>query len=278
VIALRADHRLDVLLEVAGLARSTFFYHQARLDRPDPHAELKEAVTATFEENRRRGHRVVHRALRKAGWRIAKKTVLKLMRELDLVCLIRRRRRYVSYQGEVGKIADNVLNREFTAPAPNQKWVTDVTEFRVGDRKVYLSPVMDLFDRQIISYAVGTSPNLELTNSSLRDALATVGEGQAPLVHSDQGFQYQHKSWRRLLTDAGATQSMSRKANCHDNAVIESFFGHLKEEMFHHTRYLSVEALTIALDDYITWFNTSRGHTHCEGLSPVQYRTQTLAA
>lgn len=278
MIALRADHCFETLLEIAGLARSTFFYNQARLALPDPQAGLKEAITAAFEENRRRGHRVVHRALCEAGWRIAKKTVLKLMRELDLVCLIRRRRRYVSYQGEVGKIADNVLNREFTATAPNQKWVTDVTEFRVGDRKVYLSPVMDLFDRQIISYAVGTSPTLELTNSSLRDALATVGEGQAPLVHSDQGFQYQHRSWRHLLSTAGATQSMSRKANCHDNAVIESFFGHLKEEMFHHTRYLSVEALTIALDDYITWFNTGRGHTHCEGLSPAQYRTQTLAA
>jgi len=278
VIALRAEHRLEVLLEVAGLARSTFFYHQARLDRPDPHAELKAAITTAFDASRRRGHRVVHRALRKAGWRVAKKTVLKLMRELGLVCLIRRRRRYNSYQGEVGKIADNVLAREFTATGPNQKWVTDVTEFRINDRKVYLSAVMDLFNRQIISSAVSTSPNLELTNSSLRDALATLEPGQTPLVHSDQGFQYQHATWRCLLVQAGATQSMSRKANCHDNAVIESFFGHLKEEMFHHTRYLSVEAFTTALDDYITWFNTDREHTHCEGLSPVQYRAQTLAA
>lgn len=278
MIDLRAKHRLDVLIEIAGLARSTFFYHQARLDRPDPHSELKTAITTTFAENRRRGHRVVHRELRKSGWRVAKKTVLKLMRELGLVCPIRRRRRYVSYQGEVGKVADNVLARDFTATAPNQKWVTDVTEFRISDRKIYFSPVMDLFDRQIISYAVSASPTLELTTASLREALATLEEGQAPLVHSDQGFQYQHRSWRRLLSNAGARQSMSRKANCHDNAVIESFFGHLKEEMFHHTRYLSIEAFTTALEDYITWFNTSRGHTHCEGLSPVQYRTQTLAA
>ena len=278
VLSLKAEHCLEHLLAAAGLARSTFFYHQARLGRPDPQATLKEAITATFEDNRRRGHRVVHRDLRKAGWQVAKKTVLKLMRELGLVCLIRRRRRYVSYQGDVGRIADNVLNREFTATAPNQKWVTDVTEFRICDRKVYLSPIMDLFDRQIISYSVGTSPNLNLTNSCLRDALATLGEDQAPLVHSDQGFQYQHPSWRRLLSTAGATPSMSRKANCYDNAVIESFFGHLKEEMFHHTRHLSIEAFTTALDDYITWYNTRRGHTHCEGLSPAQYRTQTLAA
>lgn len=188
------------------------------------------------------------------------------MRELGLVCLIRRRRRYDSYRGETGKVAENVLDRELTASAPNQKWVTDVTEFRVADRKVYLSPVMDLFERQIISYAVSSSPNLELTNSSLREALAMLEPGQAPLVHSDQVFQYQQVSWRQLLAVAGATQSMSRN------------LGHLKEEMFHHTRYLSVEAFTTALEDYITAFNTARGHTRCEGLSPVQYRAQTLAA
>lgn len=278
VIAVKAEHRLEVLLEVARLARSTFFHHQARLARPDPQAELKAAITTVFETNRRRGHRSLHRELRNSGWRVAKKTVLELMRELGLVCLIRRRRRYDSYRGETGKVADNVLDQDFTASAPNQKWATDVTEFAIADRKVYLSPVMDLFDRQIISYAVSTSPNLELTNSSLREALATLEPGQAPLVHSDQGFQYQHVSWRQLLAGAGATQSMSRKANCHDNAVIESFFGHLKEEMFHHTRYLSVEAFTTALANYITWFNTARGHTRCEGLSPVQYRAQALAA
>ncbi|WP_229680603.1 IS3 family transposase [Saccharopolyspora thermophila] len=267
-----------MLLEVAGLARSTFFYHQARAGRPDVHAELKTAITAAFQAGRRRGHRVVHQDLRKAGWRVAKKTVLRLMRELNLACPIRRRRRFSSYRGTTGEVADNVLNRQFTASAPNEKWVTDVTEFRINDRKVYFSPVMDLFDRQIIAYSVGTSPNLELTTSSLRDALGTLKAGQTPLVHSDQGFQYQHRSWRTLLAAAGATQSMSRKGNCLDNAVIESFFGHVKEELFHHTRYLTVEAFTTALKDYITWFNTTRGHTHCQGLSPVQYRAQTLAA
>ncbi|MEU6270794.1 IS3 family transposase, partial [Saccharopolyspora shandongensis] len=226
VIAVKAEHRLEALLEAAGLARSTFFYHQARLARPDPRAELKAAITTIFEENKKRyGHRGIHRELRNNGWRVAKKTVLKLMRELGLACPVRRRRRYNSYRGEAGTIAENLLNRDFTASAPNEKWVTDVTEFAIADRKVYLSPVMDLFDRQIIAYSVSTSPNLALTNSSLRDALATLEPGQTPLVHSDQGFQYQHRSWRRLLADAGATQSMSRKANCHDNAVIESFFG-----------------------------------------------------
>ena len=279
LIALKADFPLPVLLQVAGLARSTFFYHQARLQAPDPQAALKAALTGIFTTNRARyGHRRIHIELLKQGWTVAKKTVLKLMRSLGLVCKVRRKKRYNSYQGEQGGTAPNVLNRKFDADAPNQKWVTDVTEFSVGDRRLYLSPVMDLFDRQIISYTVGSSPNLELTNTSLREALATLEDGQQPLVHSDQGFQYRHVTWRVLLEGAGAVQSMSRKGNCYDNAVMENFFGHLKEELFHHARFLSIDALAPALREYIQWYNTERISTKLQGLSPAQYRAQTLAA
>jgi putative transposase len=266
-------------LDVAGLARSTFFYHQARLQAPDPKEKLKAAVTEIFETNHNRyGHRRIHIELVKQGWSVAKKTVLKLMQELGLDCKVRRRKRYNSYRGEQGAVAPNVLNREFEADAPNQKWVTDVTEFSVGDRKLYLSPVMDLFDRQIISYSLGLSPNLALTNDSLREALTCLQPGQQPLVHSDQGFQYRHASWRTLIEGAGAVQSMSRKGNCYDNAVMENFFGHLKEEMFHRVRFISTDALETALNEYIRWYNTDRISTKLEGLSPVQYRAQALAA
>ncbi|WP_371818305.1 IS3 family transposase [Pseudarthrobacter sp. C4D7] len=279
LIALKADFPLPVLLQAAALARSTFFYHQARIQGADPQEAIKAAVREIFEKNHGRyGHRRVHTELVKQGWTVAKKTVLKLMRSLDLVCKVRRKKRYNSYQGGQGRVAPNVLNREFEADAPNRKWVTDVTEFSVGDRKLYLSPVMDLFDRQIISYSISPSPNLELTNSSLRQALACLEEGQQPLVHSDQGFQYQHVSWRKLLQEASASQSMSRKGNCYDNAVMENFFGHLKEELFHHVRYLSTDALTAALHEYIHWYNTERISTKLKDLSPVQYRTQALAA
>lgn len=200
------------------------------------------------------------------------------MRSLQLLCKVRRRKRYNSYQGGQGRIAPNLLNRQFQADAPNQKWVTDVTEFSVGDRKLYLSPVMDLFDRQIISHAISTSPNLALTNGSLKQALASLKPGQHPLVHSDQGIHYQHLTWRTLLKGAGAVQSMSRKGNCYDNAVMENFFGHLKEELFHHVRFLSTEALATALNEYIHWYNNERISTKLKGLSPVQYRAQTLAA
>lgn len=208
---------------------------------------------------------------------MAKKTVLMLMRGLGLICLVRQRR-YRSYRGEVGTIAANLLNRDFRAAAPNQKWVTDVTEFRVGEQKVYLSPIMDLFDRQIIAWSVGVSPTLELTNRALQQALATLPEGQTLLVHSDQGFQYQHRSWQSLLAAAGATPSMSRKGNCLDNAVMESFFGHLKEELFNHTSFTDTQAFITSVHAYINWYNTERISTHRQGLSPVQYRTQALAA
>jgi putative transposase len=279
IATLKADYPLAVLLQVAGLARSTFFYHQARLDRPDPHAELKTAITEAFTAaHGRYGHRRVHTVLTRDGRQVAKKTVLKLMNALGLVCRVRRARRYRSWIGQTGTIAANVLDRQFSASAPDTKWVTDVTEFRIGASKVYLSPVIDLFDRSVVAYTCGPSPSVELTSSALRAAIAALPADARPLVHSDQGFQYQHASWRALLDDAGLTQSMSRRATCLDNAMAENFFGHLKEELFHHNRFDTVEEFTAALRDYIDWYNTTRISTTLKGLSPVEYRAQALAA
>lgn len=278
VSALRATCRFTSLLKIAGLARATFFYHQARATTPDPQAELKVVIQRLFTAaHGRYGHRRLHARLVDDGWRVAKKTVLKLMWQLGLVCLVRRRR-YVSYRGQIGAVAPNLLNRNVTTTAPNQKWVTDVTEFRVGDQKVYLAPMMDLFDRQIIAYTVGIAPTIELTNSTLRQALATLPDGQRPVVHSDQGFHYQHGSWRTMLATVGAIPSMSRKGNCLDNAVMENFFGHLKEEMFHHDRYADRDDLMQAIHAYIVWYNTERISIRLQGMSPVQYRIHALAA
>jgi putative transposase len=278
VVTLKAEHSLTDLLKAAGLARSTFFYHQANRHAEDKHAALKAEIRRIFDRfGGRYGHRRVHDRLRRAGWQVSKKTVLKLMRALGLRCEIRRKKRYNSFRGEIGKVAPNLLERDFTTTGPNQKWVTDVTEFRAGDRKVSLSTVMDLFGREIIGHSVGTSPSLELTNRSLRQALKRLEPGHEPIVHSDQGFQYQHASWRKLL-NGRAVQSMSRKGNCLDNAVMESFFGHLKDELYCNTTYLTVDALTAAIGAYIAWFNTERSHSTLKGLSPVQHRTQALAA
>ena len=278
IVSLKADHKLTDLLTAAGLARSTLFYHQARLACPDPQADLKAALREIFEASRHRfGHRRVWGQLRAQGRIVTKKTVLKYMRELGLKCQIRRKR-FRSFKGEAGTTFPNLLQRDFTTTGPNQKWVTDVTEFHLGHEKVYLSAVMDLFDRQIIGAAISRSPNLALTNRSLQQAVDTLREGQHPIVHSDQGFQYQHKSWRAILDRAGATGSMSRRGNCLDNAVIESFFGHLKDELFCSTTIDTPSQLVTELTDYLTWFNHHRPHDNNKGLPPAQYREQTLAA
>lgn len=278
VAACKAEHALRTLLQIAGLARSTFFYHQARSRRPARDADLAAAVEREFTaQHGKYGHRQILTALRGRGWRVAKKTVLAAMRRQGLRCHVRRAKRYSSYPGEEGQIAPNLLNRDFTAAAPNEKWVTDITEFRVGDHKLYLSPVMDLFDRQVIAYRMGTSPDLALTNESLRDAFRSAPDA-TPLVHSDHGMHYRHRSWRRILATHHATQSMSRKATCYDNAIIENFFGQLKTEMFYPTRFATIADLTTAIEEHITWYNTVRTSTRLEGMSPVNYRAHTLAA
>jgi putative transposase len=278
VCDLKADHRLSVLLAVAGLARSTFFYHQARMDRPDPKAEVNAEIRTIFAQAKGRyGHRRIHRELKASGRQIAKKTVLKQMQVLGLVCQVRRRKRFTTYRGEHGTTAPNRLNRRFTASTPNQTWVTDITEFRIGEERLYLSPVMDLFDRQIIAYTLDRSPNLTLTNDAMRQALATLPPDHHPLVHSDQGFQYQHRTWQALLAAAGATPSMSRKGNCFDNAVIESFFGHLKSELFLDC-FTRIDVLALAIHDYLHWYNHDRTSATLNGLSPIDYRRQARVA
>ena len=279
VSSLKAEHPLPVLLEAAGLARSTYFYHQARINRPDPQSELKDAIREAFAQARGRyGHRRIHTMLTRQGWVVAKKTVLALMRKLHLVCKVRKRRLYNSYKGRMGKVAPNVLKRDFNASAPGQKLVTDVTEFHLPDGRLYLSPVIDLFDRSVIAFTMGPSPTLDLTNDSLRAALKTLPREQKPIVHSDQGGNYQHRSWGKLLAKAGATQSMSRKGNCLDNAVAENFFGHLKTELFHGETFNTRDELAREIHEYIHWYNHERISTALKGLSPVQYRTQALAA
>jgi putative transposase len=280
IATLKAQFPLPVLLMAAGLARSTYFYHQARLDRPDPHAELKIEITEEFQAaHGRYGHRRVHEALTGRGRRVAKKTVLKLMDTLGLRCHVRRRRRsYQAWSGQPATAAPNILDRQFTATEPNTKWVTDITEFRVGDRKLYLSPVIDLFDRSIITHSCGPAPTMDLVNTALRTAITTLHPGQRPLVHSDQGLHYLHPTWRKILRDAGLPQSMSRRGNCLDNAMAENFFGHLKTELFHHTTFDTTAELTTALDDYIDWYNTTRINSALGGLSPAQYRAHALTA
>nr|VDG61841.1 transposase IS861 orfB [Streptococcus thermophilus] len=277
IVILKSQHRLEYLLDAAGMPRSTFFYHQKRLSEPDKHAVLKHAIRESFERNKHRyGYRRVLLDLRNEGWVVNHKVVYKLMREMGLRAKIRQRRRYVSYAGTISHIAENKLDRKFSPDTPNTAFVSDVTEFRVAGRKVYLSPVMDLFDRSIVAHTVATSPSTAFTAASLTKAIAACAPEPGWMMHTDQGFQYQHVSWRDLIDDNGGVQSMSRKANCYDNAVMENFFGHVKTEMYHGEVFDTIEDFNQAIDDYIEWYNTKRVQQRLKGLTPTQYRNQAL--
>ncbi len=261
------------------MARSTYFYHQARLNQPDKYAQLKEAIIKVFTDAKHRyGYRRVLAQLRKQGWQVNHKLVFKLMNQMGLKSKARPRRKYNSYKGEVNAIADNVLDREFTPDTPNSAWVSDVTEFRVAGRKVYLSPIMDLYDRTILAHELSLSPNTAFTAKSLRDAISWHTPAAGLIVHTDQGFQYQHNSWKKLIEGTNGVQSMSRKGNCYDNAVMENFFGHLKSEMFHGETFASIEEFCQAVDDYIFWYNNIRLQQRIKDLAPMQYRNQALEA
>ena len=199
------------------------------------------------------------------------------MVKLQLVPIVRRKRKYSSYKGTVGKIAKNIVERDFDADKPNTKWYTDVTEFNLRGEKIYLSPILDGFNQEIISHNISKSPNLEQINDMLNKAFNNKNlEGL--IFHSDQGWQYQHKSYQKRLKDKKITQSMSRKGNSMDNGLMENFFGILKTEMFYdqEENYKTIDDLIIAIDEYIYYYNNERIKTKLKGLSPVKYRLQSL--
>lgn len=210
------------------------------------------------------------------GLALSGKTVLRLMREESRFCQVRRKK-YRSFKGEVGLAAPNVLARDFAATAPNQKWATDVTEFKVLGQKQYFSPVIDLFNGEVVAYELKPSPVLNLVTGMLDKAFLKLEPGQKPIVHSDQGWQYRHRGYQQALKARGLQQSMSRKGNCLDNAVAENFFGHFKEEFLRQRSFNSMTEFKTELDAYIHWFNHDRIRLKLKGLSPVDYRTQPLA-
>lgn len=261
------------MLILSALPRSTYYYYCKHSDIDKYKAE-KQEIISVFEANKQRyGYRRITALLRQKGIVINHKTVLKLMKSLNLRGKQRKNDKYHSYKGEVGKIADNLLNREFTASKPFEKLTTDVTQFNVCDDKVYLSPVMDLYNREIVSYSISLSPNLEQIREMLQGLSKRLPSGATPIFHSDQGWQYQHSVYQRYLQEHNMIQSMSRKGNCMDNGAMENFFGRLKVEMFYGEKFRSVEDFIAKLHDYISYYNNERISLKLKGMSPVQYRT-----
>lgn len=275
---LRQQYSFDGLLKLAGLARSTFYYQLGVLKAGDKHSQLKAMIKAMFERHKGRyGYRRVTAAIGQLGKRVNHKTVQRLMGELKLKSLVRPKK-YKSFKGEVGQAAPNELNRHFEAPAPNEKWVTDVTEFKVAGEKLYLSPVLDLYNGEIVAYEINRRPPFALVTSMLTKAFSRLAPTDKPMLHSDQGWHYRMTAYREMLQERGMVQSMSRKGNCYDNAAMESFFGVLKSEFFYLNKFASVDELEAGIADYIHYYNHDRIKLKLGGLSPVQFRTQHLAA
>jgi putative transposase len=234
---------------------------------------MKQKIIEIYDEHKGRyGYRRIALELKNQGYKINHKTVLRLMQSLGLKSIIRRKKKYKSYQGVVGKKAPNILKRDFKASKPNQKWATDITEFRVADKKLYLSPIIDMYNNEIISYSISNSPNFKQVTDMVNKVFKRLKKDDNPILHSDQGWQYQMVKYQNILETEGITQSMSRKGNCLDNAVIENFFGIIKTELFYTKKYESTYQLKSEIIDYIKYYNNKRISSKLNGMSPANYR------
>ena len=274
------EFSLNILLKIIKLARSTYYYHLKQLGQTDKDQEIKIEILSIYREHKGNyGYRRIHLELRNRGYSVNHKKVQRLMKVLGLVARIRRKRKYSSYQGEIGKKANNLIQRQFEGAKPMEKCYTDVTEFAIpaSTQKLYLSPVLDGFNSEIIAYNLSTTPNLEQMKMMLEQAF-TEEYYENTILHSDQGWQYQHDSYHRFLESKGIQASMSRKGNSPDNGMMESFFGILKSEMFYgyEKPCKSLKQLEQALVDYINYYNNKRIKVKLKGLSPVQYRTKSF--
>ena len=269
---------MKALVKFAEIKRSTYYDLVKKMNRPDPDADLKAEIQAIYDEHEGRyGYRRIRDELANRGQKVNHKKVQRIMRALGLKCIVRMKK-YKSYKGTVGKIADNILNRNFKAEAPNEKWVTDITEFKLFGEKLYLSPVLDLFNGEIITYTIGSRPTYSLVSEMLEKALERLPEDHQLLMHSDQGWHYQMKQYRHSLQSRGIVQSMSRKGNCHDNSVMENFFGIMKSEFLYLKEFESIEHFKEELKKYIHYYNTKRIKAKLKGMSPIQYRLHAQLA
>ena len=273
-------HQLNIIgkynystLSFFSCANLRSYYNVAHLDKADNYSVECERISEIFAQHHKRyGYRRVCQQLRCEGYLINHKTVQRLMREMHLKSVVRKVR-YRSYKGDVGRVAPNVLQRDFVATAPNRKWATDVTEVKIGDRKTYLSPILDMFNGEIVTYTISDSPDLRMVMNMVNSAIRKVKPQEGLVLHSDQGWHYQHMQYQLALKKNGIVQSMSRKGNCLDNAMMENFFGIMKSELLYLQEFRDMDHFKQELKRYIHYYNNDRIKLRLKGKSPVQYRT-----
>ena len=277
---LRKTFKLKDLLEALRLSKSSYFYQRTALSQPDKSAPVKEQIRETFNRNYRcYGYRRIWYSLRRDGFRLSEKVVRRIMRQEGLYVYYPRKRKFCSYCGEVSPSVPSLLKRNFRATSPNQKWLTDITEFSLPAGKIYLSPIIDCYDGMPVSWTIGTSPTAELANTMLRQAVATLKPGDKPIIHSDRGGHYRWSEWIEITKKASLTRSMSKKGCSPDNSACEGFFGRIKNEMFHERdwRDVSLRKFMQILDDYLHWYASERIKITLGGLSPEDFRRRHLS-
>jgi putative transposase len=265
-------------------------YWQKRFDRVNPNQELEEKIFEIRKNNKDYGYRRIYGELRKQGLVVNKKRVQRIMQKLGLqvTSFTRKSRKYSSYKGKVGKVAPNRIHRRFKTHIPHQKITTDTSEFKYYEidekgrmiiKKLYLDPFMDLCNREIISYGISQRPSAQSIMKALNEAIEITSDCKyRRTFHSDQGWAYQMKAYIHTLKEKRIYQSMSRKGNCHDNSIMENFFGIMKQEMYYGVTYYSYEELEIAIEKYIKYYNEQRIKEKLGWMSPVEYRLNLFVA
>lgn len=241
--------------------------------------ELMNEIKSIYEEhNGKYGVRRIYHELLNRGHIINHKKVQRLMKKLGLKGKIKKQK-YRSYKGNVGKTADNIINRDFIANKPNEKWATDVSQFNLPFGKCYLSPIIDMFNNEVISYDLSLHPNYEQVTNMIDKAFEEHPNLEGLIFHSDQGWQYQMAHYHEALKDRGIIQSMSRKGNCMDNGIMESFFGRMKEEMYYgfENDYQTFEEFSKAVEEYIDYYNNKRIQAKTKWMPPVIYRETSIS-
>ena len=290
---------LDFILETINsndslphLPRSDYYYWKERMDPDIKNSELMDAISAIYTANHKRyGYRRITLQLKNDGWSVNHKAVKRLMSKLKLYG-VTPRAKYKSYKGDFNGTVDNKLLykkvdtkkhrteyiRDFSTTAVNEKWTTDVSEFHIAAGKLYLSPILDIHNREIVSYNISKSPSYIQVADMLNKAFNKFTDLSNLIFHSDQGWQYQMYPYHKALRERGITQSMSRKGNCLDNSPMENFFGKMKNEMFygHEYEFKTLEQLQKGMEDYIEYYNNERIQVKLKGLTPCQARNQSL--
>ena len=273
--ALRNKYSLSLLLKKLDISKSSYCYQHKIQQSPYKYEEIKNQIIELFNENKGRyGYRRIHALLKKENIIVSEKIVRQIMRDNNLVVKVRKAKKYSSYKGEISEPVENIVNRDFHAEVPDEKMLTDISEFSIPAGKVYLSPIIDCFDGKVSSWTVGTSPDAGLVNTMLDNYYGTISDEKKPLIHSDRGCHYRWPGWIKRMDEYGFTRSMSKKGCSPDNSACEGFFGRMKNEMFYGKDFIGVtiEEFIQMINDYIIWYNTKRIKSSLGYMSPMEYR------